>query len=152
MYSIQIVSQILILSHLWTHFVRLQRWKEKRLRNVWSFSFLLFCSRVNSKQFFCNKLQGNPAIFIEANFHAREWVSSATATWIINELITSTDPEVRAMANTVDWYIVPVANPDGFVFSHTTVSFLYAIRKRNCLFYELKALVTVIWWRIKDYI
>jgi len=60
----------------------------------------------------------NPAIFIEANIHAREWASSATATWVINELLTSTDAETRAMANTVDWYICPVANPDGFVFSH----------------------------------
>lgn len=63
---------------------------------------------------------GNPAIFVEANIHAREWASSATATWLINELISSNDPETRAMANTIDWYIVPVANPDGFVFSHTT--------------------------------
>jgi len=63
---------------------------------------------------------GNPAIFIEANIHAREWASSATATWIINELLTSTDPETRSVANTIDWYIIPVANPDGFVFSHTT--------------------------------
>ncbi|XP_037034305.1 zinc carboxypeptidase-like [Bradysia coprophila] len=60
----------------------------------------------------------NPAVFIEANFHAREWASSATATWIINELLSSTDPETRQIANTVDWYICPVANPDGFVFSH----------------------------------
>lgn len=63
---------------------------------------------------------GNPAIFIEANIHAREWASSATATWVINELISSSDAETRAMANTLDWYICPVANPDGFVFSHTT--------------------------------
>ncbi|KAJ6647129.1 Zinc carboxypeptidase A 1 [Pseudolycoriella hygida] len=60
----------------------------------------------------------HPAVFIEANFHAREWASSATATWIINELLTSTDQQLRALANTVDFYIVPVANPDGFVFSH----------------------------------
>jgi len=60
----------------------------------------------------------NPAIFIEANIHAREWASSATATWLINELISSNDAETRAMANTVDWYICPVANPDGFVFAH----------------------------------
>jgi len=61
---------------------------------------------------------GNPAAFIEANLHAREWASSAAATWIINELLTSTDPSTRAVANSVDWYIVVVANPDGFVFSH----------------------------------
>lgn len=27
------------------------------------------------------------------------------------------------MANTIDWYIIPVANPDGFVFSHESVNF-----------------------------
>jgi carboxypeptidase A len=63
---------------------------------------------------------GNPAVFIEANFHAREWASSASATWIINELVSSNDPATRQVALTVDFYIVVVANPDGFVFSHTT--------------------------------
>jgi len=61
---------------------------------------------------------GNPAIFMESNIHAREWASSAASTWVINELLTSTDPVIREMANTIDWYIIPVANPDGFVFSH----------------------------------
>lgn len=63
---------------------------------------------------------GNPAIFLESNIHAREWASSATTTWLINELISSNDPAIREMAHNIDWYIVPVANPDGFVFSHTS--------------------------------
>lgn len=67
-------------------------------------------------------MQGNPAIFIEANIHAREWISSAAATWIINELLSSDDPTTREIANTIDWYILPVANPDGFIFSHESVS------------------------------
>ncbi|XP_065358303.1 zinc carboxypeptidase-like [Calliphora vicina] len=61
---------------------------------------------------------GNPGIFIEANIHAREWITSATATWFINELLTSSDTNVRNLAENYDWYIVPVLNVDGFVYSH----------------------------------
>ncbi|XP_037958089.1 zinc carboxypeptidase-like [Teleopsis dalmanni] len=61
---------------------------------------------------------GNPGIFIESNIHAREWITSATATWFINELLTSTKAEVRQLAENYDWYIVPVLNVDGFVYTH----------------------------------
>ncbi|XP_055376086.1 zinc carboxypeptidase-like [Condylostylus longicornis] len=64
--------------------------------------------------------EGNPGIFIEANMHAREWISSATATWIINELLTSKNGTVRLIAENIDWYFVPVLNPDGLVYTHTT--------------------------------
>lgn len=65
--------------------------------------------------------EGNPGIFIDANIHAREWITSATVTWILNELLTSDDPAVRELAESYDWYIVPFANPDGFVYTHTVV-------------------------------
>lgn len=57
----------------------------------------------------------NPAIFIEANIHAREWISSATAVWIINHVLTETDPEFKALIDSVNWYIVPFTNPDGIL-------------------------------------
>ncbi|XP_073820582.1 zinc carboxypeptidase-like [Musca autumnalis] len=63
--------------------------------------------------------EGNPGIYIESNIHAREWITSATATWFINELLTSSDAEVRNLVENYDWYIVPVLNVDGFVHSHT---------------------------------
>lgn len=55
----------------------------------------------------------NPGIFIEANIHAREWISSATAIWIINEILTTTDPAIKEIIESVTWYITPVTNPDG---------------------------------------
>ena len=64
-------------------------------------------------------------MFIEANIHAREWISSATATYFINQLLTSTDPEVMDLAENIDWHIIPVMNPDGLSYSHTDVSPLY---------------------------
>lgn len=63
---------------------------------------------------------GNPGIFMESNIHAREWVTSASATWILNELLTSKDAGVRDIAENIDWYFVPVTNPDGFVYTHTS--------------------------------
>ncbi|CAG9761715.1 unnamed protein product [Ceutorhynchus assimilis] len=60
------------------------------------------------------------AVFIEANIHAREWVTSATATYILNELLVSQDWEVRQLVELYDWYIFPVTNPDGFVHSHNS--------------------------------
>lgn len=62
---------------------------------------------------------GNPGIFIEANIHAREWISTATSTWIINELLTSNENVIKDIAQNVDWYIIPVANPDGFEYTYT---------------------------------
>lgn len=65
---------------------------------------------------------GNAGVFIESNIHAREWITSATATWFINELLTSTDEDVRNLAENYDWYIVPVLNVDGFTYTHNKVS------------------------------
>ncbi|XP_017853984.2 zinc carboxypeptidase [Drosophila busckii] len=59
-----------------------------------------------------------PGIFIESNIHAREWITSATATWFINELLSSKQTAVRSLADNYDWYIVPVFNVDGFEYSH----------------------------------
>lgn len=64
----------------------------------------------------------NPAIFIEANIHAREWISSATATWFLNTLLTSDDPAIIDLKENIDWYIMPIFNVDGFIYTHEVVS------------------------------
>ncbi|ALC43750.1 CG14820 [Drosophila busckii] len=61
---------------------------------------------------------GNSAVFIESNIHAREWITSASITYFIDELLVPSKPGVRHIAQTVDWYIIPVLNVDGFVYSH----------------------------------
>lgn len=65
---------------------------------------------------------GNKAVFIESNIHAREWITSSTITYVIDQLLASRIPAVRDIAENLDWYIIPVLNVDGFVYSHEVVS------------------------------
>ncbi|XP_012226670.1 zinc carboxypeptidase-like [Linepithema humile] len=67
-----------------------------------------------------NNTSKNPGIFLEGGIHGNEWISPATVIYILNQLLTSTDPNVRAMAENHDWYIVPLVNPDGYNYTHTT--------------------------------
>ncbi|XP_048479726.1 zinc carboxypeptidase [Plutella xylostella] len=58
-----------------------------------------------------------PAIFIESGIHAVEWITSATITYFINELLTSNDPNITALRENFDWHIFPLVNPDGYHYS-----------------------------------
>ncbi|XP_057375605.1 carboxypeptidase B-like [Daphnia carinata] len=59
-----------------------------------------------------------PAIWIDGGFHAREWISPAVATYIIQQLVEG--PANAKLLSNVDWYIMPVVNPDGYEYTHTT--------------------------------
>ncbi|XP_022113411.2 carboxypeptidase B [Pieris rapae] len=65
-----------------------------------------------------NPNANNPIIFIDGGIHAREWVAPAMAMYLIHRLVT--DPEARHELNGVDWYILPVVNPDGYEFTRTS--------------------------------
>jgi len=54
-----------------------------------------------------------PAIWIDGGIHAREWISPATALWAIHEVLSD-----EQMIENLDWYFLPVVNPDGYQFTH----------------------------------
>jgi len=64
------------------------------------------------------------AVWIDGGIHAREWIAPATATYLLNKLVetfTSRDNstlQTRAVQS-VDWYVAPLLNPDGYEYSHT---------------------------------
>jgi len=62
---------------------------------------------------------GKPAIWFHAGIHAREWVGVASCVYIIDQLLTSQDPSVKALRENLVWYIIPVTNPDGYEYTHT---------------------------------
>ena len=66
-----------------------------------------------------------PVILVDGGIHAREWVAPAMALYIINQLVEKNAAN-SALTDAVDWYILPVLNPDGYEYSHTNVSEIYS--------------------------
>ncbi|KAI3320406.1 hypothetical protein HD806DRAFT_506241 [Xylariaceae sp. AK1471] len=63
-----------------------------------------------------------PAIYYHGNVHAREWVTSMTVEYITYQLINNynNDTAVKAVLDNYDFYVLPIVNPDGFVYTQTT--------------------------------
>ncbi|VDM41359.1 unnamed protein product [Toxocara canis] len=59
------------------------------------------------------------AIWIDGGTHAHEWISPAAALNIINELVSGYDSNPEIQIVSIDWYILPVMNPDGYEYSQT---------------------------------
>lgn len=56
-----------------------------------------------------------PVIIIDAAVHAREWVTTPVALYIIKQLVV--DIVDNDLTNGIDWVIIPMANPDGYEYS-----------------------------------
>lgn len=63
-----------------------------------------------------------PAIWIDGGIHAREWISPSSVTFIIKELIENQDANGSELLDKLDWYFLPVFNPDGYEYTHEDTS------------------------------
>jgi len=54
-----------------------------------------------------------PAMWIDSGIHAREWISPAVGTWMLNELVEN-DAAHPELTENLDWYFLPSHNPDGY--------------------------------------
>ncbi|VDM94886.1 unnamed protein product [Thelazia callipaeda] len=63
-----------------------------------------------------------PGIWIDGGIHAREWISPAAVLYMISQLVTKydSDPQIRRFVDEMDWYIVPLLNPDGYEYSRSS--------------------------------
>jgi carboxypeptidase A4 len=55
-------------------------------------------------------------MWIDGGIHAREWISPATVTWMMKELIEN-DADHPELTNGLDWYMLAIVNPDGYYFT-----------------------------------
>jgi len=85
----------------------------------------MFVLKIGSK-----KSTYKPAIFIEAGIHAREWISPATATYIIKQLVERSDQN-QDLLDFYDIYIIPVTNPDGYEYTFTSDRLWRKNRRKN---------------------
>jgi hypothetical protein len=60
-----------------------------------------------------------PVVLVDGGIHAREWVAPGMALYIIYQLVENSAANSN-LTNGVDWYILPVLNPDGYEYSQTT--------------------------------
>ncbi|KAI1489108.1 zinc carboxypeptidase [Biscogniauxia mediterranea] len=63
-----------------------------------------------------------PAIYFHGNVHAREWITSMVVEYLTYQLILNygNDTTVQSTLDNYDFYIVPIVNPDGFVYTQTS--------------------------------
>lgn len=61
----------------------------------------------------------NKTIVIAAGIHAREWIGTSSANYVLYQLLTNygTDKQETRYLNQVNILIVPVSNPDGYSYS-----------------------------------
>lgn len=64
------------------------------------------------------------SIFIESGVRGHEWIGPAVATWILEDLSRNgfrlTNRTLDGVLISREWYILAVANPDGYEYTHTT--------------------------------
>jgi len=65
---------------------------------------------------------GKPAVLYNGTQHAREWITPMVCMWIADRLVYGyeSDPRIRSLLDRLEFYVFPVINPDGYVYSWTT--------------------------------
>ncbi|KAK1961203.1 zinc carboxypeptidase [Colletotrichum sublineola] len=63
-----------------------------------------------------------PAVVFHSTVHAREWISTMANEYIAWNLLSkySSNAEIKGFVDKYDFYIFPVVNPDGFIYTQTT--------------------------------
>ncbi|MEY4926055.1 MAG: hypothetical protein RI894_491 [Bacteroidota bacterium] len=67
--------------------------------------------------------ENEPEVLIDGLIHAREGVAGMQSMYFITDLLdkyTQNDPEARFLVNNRELFVVPVINPDGYVYNETT--------------------------------
>ncbi|KAM7375330.1 hypothetical protein PAMA_014437 [Pampus argenteus] len=59
------------------------------------------------------------AIWMDCGIHAREWISPAFCQYFVRQILQAykTDPKMEEMMKNLDFYVTPVLNIDGYIYS-----------------------------------
>ncbi|XP_054061633.1 carboxypeptidase B [Rissa tridactyla] len=73
------------------------------------------------------------AIFMDCGFHAREWISPAFCQWFVKEAVETygKDTVMTTLLDSLDFYVLPVVNIDGYVYTWTNDRMWRKTRSKN---------------------
>ncbi len=65
--------------------------------------------------------EGKPTVVLNGCQHAREWVAVMTPMFILDRFVREYDADkrIRAAVDGVEWFILPIINPDGYDYTWT---------------------------------
>lgn len=64
-------------------------------------------------------------VIVEGAMHGNEWIAAEFVTYLIYHIAKADkawNPKLQRVAKKFRWIMIPVANPDGYVYSMNTVS------------------------------
>ncbi len=63
--------------------------------------------------------EDKPAVLLNGCQHAREWIAVMVPMYVADRLVRDydTDPEIQSLVDQLEFLIVPIVNPDGYVYS-----------------------------------
>jgi len=110
-----------------------------------TYSYVTFYQRINSVPTTNNQLihalsidtgaLTKPRLYIQGQQHAREWIACATVLFVVSELLeryeAGDDPEAVAILNYFNMDIVPMVNPDGYLYTWASNRLWRKNRKPN---------------------
>uniref|UniRef100_A0A146LVZ4 Carboxypeptidase B n=1 Tax=Lygus hesperus TaxID=30085 RepID=A0A146LVZ4_LYGHE len=68
--------------------------------------------------------------WVDGGIHAREWAATASAAYVMKELVENRS-KYASVLNKIDFYVMPVMNPDGYEYSHTNERMWRKNRRRH---------------------
>ncbi|EPS95107.1 hypothetical protein FOMPIDRAFT_1038635 [Fomitopsis schrenkii] len=77
------------------------------------------------------KAKAKPGFVLTGAQHAREWVATSTVLYLTHALVSSTseDHAMSSLLDDYDFHIIPVPNPDGYVYTWEHDRFWYKNRQ-----------------------
>jgi len=95
--------------------IRNVRKPNRTTRFFYKLNTKVYANKYNNR--YANVTTTHNRIIFWTGIHAREWISSAVALYILRQLVEN--KSYRKLVSDVDWYILPMINADGYEYSHT---------------------------------